>query len=203
MNRTKFTLTSTILAAALGLALGLGAAPALAGAPDEFGCHTHKDCGTDSEGATIFDVSLEFLQVADGGTVIECRGDTDILANPGLTVNFDQGCFVEMTTDRKSPDDKVDMHLFRLEVKTKGSGIIEFVLNFTSDPDGLTHTNLWITDRLMAVVTEPDENSGEFDFVPSPLFPDAGEILTKGHQPDKGAETIKGVLIGIITYTPR
>ena len=111
--------------------------------------------------------------------------------------------FAPIKTPALTPGPRCNMHLFRLEVKTKGSGIIEFVLNFTSDPDGLTHTNLWITDRLMAVVTEPDENSGEFDFVPSPLFPDAGEILTKGHQPDKGAETIKGVLIGIITYTPR
>ncbi len=44
MNAAKVTLTSTVVAAALGLALGLSAVPALAGPPDLQGCHPdHKD----------------------------------------------------------------------------------------------------------------------------------------------------------------
>ena len=67
----------------------------------------------------------------------------------------------------------------------------------------LTGADLWVTDRLLAEVTDADEDTGVFDLVPSLLFPAAGEILTKGHQPDKGAETNEGVLIGVFTYTPQ
>ena len=45
MNAAKMTLISTILAAALGLALGLMSAPAAQADPaDQKGCHTHKSC---------------------------------------------------------------------------------------------------------------------------------------------------------------
>ena len=52
MNAAKFTLTSTVLAAAL--ALGLAAAPAMANPPDVDGCHNHKDCppGGGGDGGT-------------------------------------------------------------------------------------------------------------------------------------------------------
>ena len=53
----------------------------------------------------------------------------------------------------------------------------------------------------MGGVTPPDD-FGEFDLEPSLLMPAAGEILTKGHQPDKGDETEEGLRIGIFTYTP-
>ena len=155
MNTAKMTLTSTILAAALGLALGLAVAPAMAGPPDAQGCHPdHKveECPVSGgEDPTIFDVVLEFLEIP-GGTVgdqtrvVNCMGDTDILANPGLTVNFDSGCFVKM--HRTSSGAEVEMHLFRLEVKTKGSGIIEIVLNFTTEPEGLTGANLGVTLKI-------------------------------------------------------
>jgi len=61
MNATKFTLTSTVVAAALGLALGLSAVPALAGPPDKDGCHDHKDCGSgggDGEDPIVYTAEL-------------------------------------------------------------------------------------------------------------------------------------------------
>ncbi len=65
MNAANFTLTSTVLAAALGLALGLSAVPALAGPPDVQGCHPdHKDeeCpvngGGDGEDPIVYTAQL-------------------------------------------------------------------------------------------------------------------------------------------------
>ncbi len=205
MNAAKFTLISTILAAALGLALGLAAAPAMADKPTCPG-HPHG-CGTDSEGPTIYDVTLGLpledpaLEVPGGSLVIQCTGDTDIVANPGLIVNFDSGCFVAMTTDRDAPDDVVMMHLFRLEAKTKGSGVTELVFAFSDVADFMSGSNLWQTDRITLLVEEA--GGGVLILTPPDRFSGDGEILTKGHQPDKGAETTEGVLMGPLTYTPR
>ncbi len=65
MNAAKVTLTSTVVAAALGLALGLSAVPALAGPPDAQGCHpNHKDeeCpvngGGDGEDPIVYTAEL-------------------------------------------------------------------------------------------------------------------------------------------------
>jgi len=201
MNAAKVTLTATILAAALGLALGLATAPAMADKPDFRGDHGDHDSGTGSD-ATIYDVSLEFLLVPSTGFEVgPCLGDTDILANPGLIVNFDAGCFVVITTDRAPPDDEVDMYLFRLEAKTKGSGVTELVFAFSDLEDFMSGSNLWQTDRITLLVEEAGE--GVLILTPPDRFSGDGEILTKGHQPDKGAETIGGVLIGPLTYTPR
>ena len=130
-----------------------------------------------------------------------CLGDTDTLANEGLIVNFGPGCSVDMTTDRAPPDDFVLMHLFRIEVKTKGSGVTELVFAFSDVADFMSGSNLWQTDRITLLVEEAGE--GVLILTPPDRFSGDGEILTKGHQPDKGAETTVGVLIGPLTYTPR
>ena len=57
MKTAKIIPTSTLMVAALGLALGLAAAPALANPADSKGCHDHKDCGSgddSSEGGKAF-----------------------------------------------------------------------------------------------------------------------------------------------------
>jgi len=204
MNATKFTLTSTILAAAMGLAMGLGAAPALADPPDSEGCHPseHKPCGGGGDSdATIYDVFLEFLQVSSPLNEVElCRGNTDTLANSELIVNFDVGCSVSITTD-VSGESKVDMYLLRLEAKTKGSGDTEVVFVFSDMAFVTSGSNLWRTDRLMVVVDDKDVD-GVLILTLFDSF-DEGEILTKGHQPDKGTETDGGVVIGPLTYCPR
>ena len=201
MNAAKFTLTSTILAAALGLALGLAPAPALAGPPDEQGCHRdHKveDCPVSGD-VTIFDVILESLVVTGtGSSAILCSGTTDILANPGLSVDFDD-CTVDMSVN--IPGIPVfDMSLFRLEVKTKGSGVREAVLNFRDDEFIAPDSNLWVTDRLSVMVTMPVD--GVFSLIITETLPLDGFILTKGHQPHKGAMTTQGLLIGRFIYSP-
>ncbi len=91
------------------------------------------------------------------------------------------------------------MYLFRLEVKTKGSGDTEIVLNFTTLPGSVAGANLWVTDKLTAMV-EPGPGDGELVLMPTAGIP---ELLTKGHQPDRGAETMEGLLIGEFTYMPR
>ena len=200
MTRFKFFTYLMPLAMAGGLALGLAAAPAMADKPDSSGNHFDHDSGTGSD-ATIYDVSLEFLRVPSTEFEVgPCLGNTDILANPGLIVNFDPGCFVEMTTDRAAPDDVVDMYLFRLEAKTKGSGVTELRFAFSDVADFMSGSNLWNSDRITLLVEEP--GGGVLILTPPERFFD-GEIITKTHQPDKGAETTVGVLIGPLTYTPR
>ncbi len=65
MNAANMTLVSTVVAAALGLALGLSAVPAMAGPPDAQGCHPdHKDeeCpvngGGDGEDPIVYTAEL-------------------------------------------------------------------------------------------------------------------------------------------------
>ncbi len=201
MNAAKFTLTSTALAAALGLALGLGAAPTLAGPPDEQGCHLdHKEeCPVNDGDVTPFTVSLEFLVVTGTTSAIAlCTGTTDILANPGLSVDFDD-CTVDMSVNI-SGNPVFAMSLFRLEAKTKGSGVREAVLNFRDDEFIAPDSNLWVTDRLSAMVTMPVD--GVFSLIITETVPLDGFILTKGHRPHKGAMTTQGLLIGRFIYSP-
>ncbi len=204
MNTAKVTLTSTILAAALGLALGLAAAPAMADKPDEEGMHgNHGDDGGGE--VTLFTVVLDSLEVLDGtvvdGTRVEdCEGTTDILANPGLTVDFEPGCSVVMTVDFPDPGTEETLSLFRLEAKIKGSGVTEIRLNFTTEEVLTDGTTIYNTDRLFALIEPPLGEPGVF--VLDPVTDDEGEFLTKGHQPGKGARTEQPLFIGEFTYTP-
>ncbi len=201
MNTAKVTLTSTILAAALGLALGLAAAPAMADKPIG---GVHGPHG-DDEDATLFTVSLDFLIVEDGSgfeltRVEDCEGTTDILANPGLTVDFEPGCSVVMTVDFPDPGTEETLSLFRLEAKIKGSGVTEIRLNFTTEEVLTDGTTIYNTDRLFALIEPPLGEPGVF--VLDPVTDDEGEFLTKGHQPGKGARTEQPLFIGEFTYTP-
>ena len=199
MNAAKFTLTSTILAAALGLALGLATAPAMADKPDSSGNHFDHDSGTGSD-ATIYDVSLAFLRVPTPfSEVLSCTGDTDILADPGLIVNFDSGCDVVMTVNfTPEVETELLLSLYRLEAKTKGSGVTEVVLAFRDDINIAPDSNLWVTDRLRANIVP--KGGGVFDLIPE--IQTLGEFLTKGHRPEKGATTNERLLIGTFTYSP-
>ncbi len=72
MRAAKVTLLSTVLVAALGLALGFSAAPALANPPDVDGCHDHKeDCpdgGDDGGTPTIVPTEVQWGGDIDGIT---------------------------------------------------------------------------------------------------------------------------------------
>ena len=202
MNAAKVTLKATILAATLGLALGLAAAPAKADKPDCTAEPDHHGCEKVDEGGTTFEVLLDFLMVTGpGGSMItNCDGTTDILANPGLSVDLDD-CTVDMSVNIPGKSEFA-MSLFRLEVKTKGSGVREAVLNFRDNEFTLTNnTSLWITDRLSAMVTMPDDD-GVFSLTIDETVPFDGFILTKGHRPHKGAMTTRGLLIGRFIYSP-
>ena len=198
MNAAKMTLTASILAAALGLALGLAAAPAIADQPIG---GVHGPHG-DDEDATLFTVSLDFLIVEDGSgneltRVENCEGTTDILANPGLTVDFEAGCIVDMSVNI-SGNPVFAMSLFRLEAKTKGSGVTEVVLNFTTEDVITSNESLYVTDRLRANIVPT--GGGVFDLIPE--IQTLGEFLTKGHRPNKGATTNERLVIGTFTYSP-
>ena len=155
----------------------------------------------ENEDITLFTVSLNFLTVlnplSDAGP---CIGTTDILANPGLTVDFDPFCSVEMTVDFPDPDTEETLSLFRLEPKTKGSGVTEIVLNFTTEDVITSNESLYITDRLRVNIVPVLELEGVFDLIPE--IQTGGEFLTKGHRPGKGAMTEQPLLIGKFTYTP-
>lgn len=77
MNAAKTTLTSTVLAAALGLALGLSAVPAAQANPaDQDGCHDHKPCqgggrSDDASATSGFDnLDDEILSDCNKGDVV-------------------------------------------------------------------------------------------------------------------------------------
>lgn len=75
MNAVKFTHTSTIVAAAFGLALGLMSAPAaLANPADENGCHSHKSCSAGDGDTTPGNESIPLVFTLT---------DTDNLMNDG------------------------------------------------------------------------------------------------------------------------
>ena len=75
MKTAKIIPTSTLMVAALGLALGLAAAPALADPVDQFGCHgEHKPCGgggDDSGGGKALLFEITDVTVCDGATATD------------------------------------------------------------------------------------------------------------------------------------
>ncbi len=199
MNAAKVTLTSTILAATLGLALGLMSAPAAAHDCSRHGDPNHKHC--DSEPETTFAVSLSFLTVPPGPSATNCPGTTDIQANPGLTVQMipDPFCSVLMTAAPEGLSE-VEFRPAILEVKTKKE-LTLVRLYFTT---GLilfpvSNDTVYVTDFMTATI---NDGPLEGQFILTPMTATDGEKLTKVHQPGKRAVTDERVMIGAFTYTP-
>ena len=207
MNAANIKLASTVVAAALGLALGLAAAPAMADPPVEGEDHNHGG-GSDGEDTTLFTVTLDSLISADPlplTNAVECFGTTEIQANPGLSADFfsDQGCTVSVAIDELGAGTVLDLSLFRVEVKTKKSGT-NLRLYFTTQTIWAPHTDplqnetIYASDSLSAMITF---NEDLIDLFLSPTGA-SGLVLTKIHQPDKGAETNPTITVGVFQYVP-
>ena len=187
MNAAKFTLTSTILAAAFSLALGLAAAPAMADMPVCPG-HDHG-CGGD-EPETSFEVSLTGLDNfgPEWGTETDCIGTTN---PPQLGAQFDEAgpiCSVTM-------DGGLVLNLFSITVRVRGNGMTDMMLYFTSGtvfipPESDT---VYATERLGTLVV-----LGELPAFELRLNAE-DEDLTKVHQPDKG-DVVGSISVGSFFY---
>ncbi len=212
MNAAKLTLTSTVLAAALGLGLSLWATPAQSHScrhhdPSEEHCNR----GDEQLDDTGFAVVLDSLTVPPDGTAvdIECIGSTDAVAASGLSVQLffrDDFCFVEMHVDSAELPNVMKLYPFALDVKTKGSGVTEIRLYFTSSEfvgicNPCQSDTIWVTDSLFAEIEGPSEPSGEIFLTPF-LEDGVGEQLTKINRPARRAVTTDGVLFGQFIYTP-
>ena len=104
MNAAKMTLVSTVVAAALGLALGLMSAPAAQADPaNEKGCHLHKTCSAGDGDTTPGNESIPLvftlantvhLENDDGGNYVHKEGKVRALAGGLLAVShlFYSGC---------------------------------------------------------------------------------------------------------------
>ncbi len=207
MNAAKLTLTSTILAAALGLGLSLWTTPAQSHSCKHHGQEEeHCNRGGD-EDATLFTVSLDKLTVAGSPLFTdECIGSTDRVAASGLSVQmfFRDGCSVTMLVDRPPLPSPMTLYPFALDVKTKGSGVTEIRLYFTSSEFvGICNPcgggTIWVTDRLFAEISS-EPTTGEI--VLEPMLDNAGELLTKISQPERRAVTTDRVWFGTFRYTP-
>ena len=208
MNTAKVTLTSTILAVALGLGLSLWTTPAQSHA-----CKHHDDLGEDhcNRGdeqldGTGFAVILDRLTDSDDmsvGADGECTGTTDRLAKEGLGVQmfFHEECFLDVP---EIPGGV--LYPFALDVITKRSGVTEIRLYFTtSEFDGICNPcpgdTIWVTDSLMASIETPDpEVADEFVLEQLPAEPPLLHTLVKIHRPDRGAEAIDVVSFGSFCY---
>ena len=95
------------------------------------------------------------------------------------------------------------LSLFRVEVRTKGSGLSEAMLAFTTNPDFTIGdiAEVWSTDRMTVDITEDDPFPGWITLTPSPSGLSAGP-LTKEHQPGKGDVTDQNVSFLEILYEP-
>ncbi len=207
MNAAKVTLTSTILAAALGLGLSLWATPAQSHACKH---HVQEDehCnrGDEQLDDTGFAVILDRLTDSGGSTTGaggECIGTTDRLAKEGLGVQmfFDDGCSLSIDDIPEIPDDV--LYPFALDVKTKGSGVTEIRLYLTSSTfDGICNPcqadTIWVTNNLLASIETPDPEVAD-EFVLSQVQP-APQTLVKIHRPDRGAEAFEVVSFGSFCY---
>ncbi len=202
MNAAKVTLTSTILAAALGLALGLAAAPAMADQPDPVTGHNHGG-GAISDNDPPWAVELFDLEVEENGpaTKSPCPG-TPVQNKDTLAADFDTGCTISMTSDDTIIGD-FGLSLFRVEVRTKGSGLSEAMLAFTTNPDFTIGdiAEVWSTDRMTVDITEDVPLDNWITLTPSPSGLSAGP-LTKEHQPGKGDVTDQNVSFTEIVYEP-
>ncbi len=211
MNTAKITLTSTILAAALGLGLSLWATPAQSHAcrhHDESEDHCNR--GDEQLDDTGFAVILDRLTDSDDisvGADGECTGTTDRLAKEGLGVQmfFNLDCFLSIDSIDTPEIPEGMLYPFALDVKTKRSGVTEIRLYFTtSEFVGVCNPcqadTIWVTDSLMASIETPDpEVADEFVLEQLPAEPPL-HTLVKIHRPDRGAEAIGVVSFGSFCY---
>ena len=153
MRTAKVTLTSTILAAALGLALGLAAAPAMADQPDGDGMHgPHGD--QESERGTV-EVEIQDLSGTGEPGFQSCLGASGENYPDKLAAIFNNGCNVPVPDDFLScPSDCLS--LFSVEVRTKGSGVTDLRLYFTTNEDWIIGeiNDVWVSDLIPAVRLE-------------------------------------------------
>ncbi len=203
MARFKFFGFILPLAIAGGLALGLAAAPAMADKPDPV-THMHDHSGENGdEPGTRIEVELEcdldfgpcaqFPATTCLGTTVQMRLDT-------LSADFAQGCTISMTIDDPAIEDRdLSLSLFRVGVRTKGSGVTDITLYFTTNSDfrigDIAET--YRTDRVPVDLGE----DGSGNAVLTPVVRPVG-ALTKELQPGKGAVTNENVSYRSITYTP-
>ena len=196
MNRTKFTLTSSILAAALGLALGLAAAPAMADKPVE-GVHGH-DGDNGDELATPLDVIVNEVSGPDKEDLV-CPGMA--VPNSVLAVDIQHGCTISMPsiTAWGDPDDRLS--LFRVEVRTRKNVMTDIQLCFSTNETFSLGNNgdVYCADRLNATVCI--ESVEPTRIYLTPLMPAGWVKLRKLHQPFKGEFTDEEVLVGEFCYT--
>ena len=120
MKTAKIIPTSTLMVAALGLALGLAAAPALADPVDQFGCHgDHKPCGVggdDGGGGKAF--LFQNAPTCAGATATgPSFGNFSVAGNVLFDPNF------------------IHVH-FKLQLKDVDPGTYDILGNF--DPEDLT-----------------------------------------------------------------
>ena len=197
MNAAKVTLTSTILAAALGLALGLAAAPAMADKPVE-GVHGHGGDNGD-ELATPLDVILN--DVSGPEEDVDCTGTTSAPLSV-LSVDVDQGCTISMDSIIGFGDPEGELSLYRVEVRTRKNRGTDIQVCFSTGeaPSAVNDVSVYCADRLNATVCieslEPDTR-----IYLTPLLPAGGVKLRKVHQPFKGEFTEEKVLVGEFCYT--
>ena len=201
MNAAKFTLTSTILAATLGLALGLAAAPAMADKPVK-GVHGH-DGDNGDELATPLDVIVTEVSGPFDG-VFDCPGTA--VPHSVLAVDILHECTISMPSildlgDPAGPDGGL-LSLFRVEVRTRKNVMTDIQLCFTTN-EAFSLGNIsevYCADRVNATVCIESVAPATRIYL-TPLLPAGGVPLRKLHQPFKGAFTEEKVLVGEFCYT--
>ncbi len=197
MNAAKVTLTSTILAAALGLALGLAAAPVMADQPVE-GVHGHGGDNGD-ELATPLDVIVNNVSGPLAENLI-CTGTA--VPHSVLAVDIDQGCTIAMDSIKGDFGDPEGLlSLFRVEVRTRKNRGTDIQLCFTTN-EAFSLGNIsevYCADRVNATVCI--ESVAPTRIYLTPLLPGGPVPLRKVHQPFKGELTDEKVLVGEFCYT--
>ncbi len=199
MNAAKVTLTSTILAAALGLALGLAAVPAMADQPIG-GVHgPHGD--DEGDVASPLDLEMDFPS-ALSLLSLPCTGTT--VMNTGLTADFfnitTQDCSVSLTFN--PPVGVQVLYPSRVGVKTKKSGLAEVLLYFTTNPNFFLgdRADVYVTDGLDAI-TNIDINTSTITVGPLGAFAEPFvERIRKLHQPNKGFKSDESITFGPFIY---
>ena len=94
----------------------------------------------------------------------------------------------------------VKFYPFALEVKTKKE-LTMVRLGFTTSTVlfPVANDTVYMSDFMPATI---NDGPGEGQFILTPMTATDGEILTKIHQPGRGAVTSERVLIGAFAYTP-
>ncbi len=199
MNAAKVTLTLTILAAALGLALGLAATPAMADKPLQ-GVHGHDGDNGDELAAPLDVIINNVSGPVDDQPV--CLGSS-VPPQTVLSVDVDQGCTIEMPSIEEFEDEGGLLSLYNVHVRTRKNRGTDIMLCFSTGeaPSAVNDVSVYCADRLNATVCieslEPDTR-----IYLTPLLPAGGVPLRKVHQPFKGQTTGEDLIsVGEFCYT--